>query len=96
MRGLDYLVEPDYVLMLEVAMRADLCLEHFHVAASELFKVYHLYCVSHVGAKDLNALVDVAAEALAQLVAAIVFVLSYPHLGLFQASGCGADCLLAC
>jgi hypothetical protein len=37
MRGLDYLVESDDVLMLEMAMRADFCLEHFHVAASELF-----------------------------------------------------------
>lgn len=49
-----------------------------------------------MGTQDLNALIDVAAEALAQLVTAVVFVLSHPHLGLLQAGGAGADCLLAC
>ena len=64
-------------------MRADFCLQHFHVAASELFQVYHLYGVPFMRAQDLNALVDVAAESLAQLVTAIIFVLSHSHFSLF-------------
>lgn len=72
-------------------MNLNLVLQHVQVAAFEFFQVNCLDSYSFVGFANLDAFVDLAAEALAELILGVVLVTTHPDLRFIH-----RDAFLAC
>lgn len=67
-RGLDDFVQSHYILVHQTSMDLDFCLQHLQVGASELFELNDLDGVPLVYFLYFYSLVDLAGEALAEII----------------------------